>query len=403
MSPEKGRRTPKQGDVGTPRNSQAADIHISIQPPTDPAQSKTPSRAPKSQASTVLQDGDRTPVRSRTPVANGESPSRTPSRAQSRVSGVSQNLSQKVPSNMPSIPTLEGSSQKAPSITPSKGGRSKAGTIVDTGTTKAESVAPPVPEKDADLERRASSRVGDDAHVRSPSRVRSAAPSRASSVTPSLKDAHREKAPSISPSERIKEERTGGGSRSPSRVGASQVGQGRAEESTSHKPDHPHLHPLTGLIHQHGTSSAHAPPRAKSPLSASFPNIDGVLSPSPSKVSSRHQPLQSRKNIQDELAALERDITPTPSRAVSPQAERRHRSMTEKEALELLKTPRTSYTVTPTDLAAEVQKSHFHDEDLCVLLHVADDPTVHDVVRRAVRKAVRSRVKKLGFDTEAQV
>jgi hypothetical protein len=77
--------------------------------------------------------------------------------------------------------------------------------------------------------------------------------------------------------------------------------------------------------------------------------------------------------------------------------------MTEKEALELLRTPRTSYTVTPTDLAAEVQKSHFHDEDLCILLHVADDPEVHEVVRKAVRKAVRSRIKRLGFDTEAQV
>ncbi|KZS98425.1 hypothetical protein SISNIDRAFT_404223 [Sistotremastrum niveocremeum HHB9708] len=69
----------------------------------------------------------------------------------------------------------------------------------------------------------------------------------------------------------------------------------------------------------------------------------------------------------------------------------------------LIRTPRTSYTIAPSALAAEVQNSHFHDGELCLLLHAADDPNSHDVVRRAMRKAIKSRLKKLGLkhDNEA--
>ena len=61
-----------------------------------------------------------------------------------------------------------------------------------------------------------------------------------------------------------------------------------------------------------------------------------------------------------------------------------------------------SYTSAPSALAAEVQRSHFHDNELCLLLHAADDPNSHDVVRRAMRKAIKNRLKKLGlkYDTE---
>jgi len=37
---------------------------------------------------------------------------------------------------------------------------------------------------------------------------------------------------------------------------------------------------------------------------------------------------------------------------------------------------------------------------LCILLHAADDNTLHDVVKKAVRKAIRGRVKRLGFKHE---
>ncbi|KAH7108143.1 hypothetical protein BKA62DRAFT_681217 [Auriculariales sp. MPI-PUGE-AT-0066] len=62
----------------------------------------------------------------------------------------------------------------------------------------------------------------------------------------------------------------------------------------------------------------------------------------------------------------------------------------------LTRTPRTSYT-TPSVLAAEIQHSSHHDEDLCILLHAADDSHTHEVVKRAVRKAIRTRLKKLGM------
>ncbi|CAK5265770.1 unnamed protein product [Mycena citricolor] len=56
------------------------------------------------------------------------------------------------------------------------------------------------------------------------------------------------------------------------------------------------------------------------------------------------------------------------------------------------RTPRTSHYA-PSVLGSDVVNSHFHDMDLCVLLHQENDPTVHDVVKKALRKAIRQRVK----------
>ena len=66
-------------------------------------------------------------------------------------------------------------------------------------------------------------------------------------------------------------------------------------------------------------------------------------------------------------------------------------------------TPRTSYYAASV-LEPDVVNSHFHDNDLCVLLHQESDPNVHEVVKRALRKAIRQRVKKLGikYDTEVR-
>lgn len=86
------------------------------------------------------------------------------------------------------------------------------------------------------------------------------------------------------------------------------------------------------------------------------------------------------------------DVTPTPSEAGIID---RVPDMSERELLEVLKTPRTSYTVSPSVLADEVQRSHYHDEDLCILLHAAEDPSQHDVIRKAVRKAAKMRIRRL--------
>ncbi|KAF8308396.1 hypothetical protein DL93DRAFT_1893206 [Clavulina sp. PMI_390] len=73
--------------------------------------------------------------------------------------------------------------------------------------------------------------------------------------------------------------------------------------------------------------------------------------------------------------------------------------------IDLTRTPRTSYTAftNPSTLAHEVNASHFHDEELCILLHAADNPSTHDVVRKVLRKGVRDRVKRLGLDHEREL
>lgn len=73
--------------------------------------------------------------------------------------------------------------------------------------------------------------------------------------------------------------------------------------------------------------------------------------------------------------------------------------------IDLTRTPRTSYTAftTPSVLAHEVSASHFHDEELCILLHAADNPATHDVVRKVLRKGVKDRVGKLGLDHQREV
>lgn len=73
--------------------------------------------------------------------------------------------------------------------------------------------------------------------------------------------------------------------------------------------------------------------------------------------------------------------------------------------IDLTRTPRTSYTAytTPSVLAHEVNASHFHDEELCILLHAADNPATHDVVRQVLRRGVRERVKRLGLDHQREV
>lgn len=65
------------------------------------------------------------------------------------------------------------------------------------------------------------------------------------------------------------------------------------------------------------------------------------------------------------------------------------------------RTPRTSYAA--TSVLGTDQFAHYHDMDLCILLHQLDDPTQHDVVKKAVRKAVKARVKQLGMKYDNEV
>lgn len=69
---------------------------------------------------------------------------------------------------------------------------------------------------------------------------------------------------------------------------------------------------------------------------------------------------------------------------------------------------RTSYALNPEDTTGPGGKlkhgySHFHDMDLCILLHQVEDPNTHAVVKRALRKAIRGRVKMLGLKHDPEV
>jgi hypothetical protein len=111
----------------------------------------------------------------------------------------------------------------------------------------------------------------------------------------------------------------------------------------------------------------------------------------------------SHGNKHDNPRRQDSDVTPRPSRQPSPELE-----LNVEEArivAETLgkKTPGTRTSYAPSALESEIVHSHFHDMELCVLLHEAEDPNAHEVVKRAVRKAVRQRVKKLGMKHDSEV
>lgn len=174
------------------------------------------------------------------------------------------------------------------------------------------------------------------------------------------------------------------------------------------------LHPLTNSLRNRAISPTPSQmtqqPLPMSPNRTGGHAREGAASPTHSQAGSRHTRMNSRdafetRSIAEQLEALERmdNKTPTASRAQTPQPQKDMPRLSTKEAMDMIRTPRTSYSVSPSALGAEVNKSQHHDEELCVLLHAADDPELPDVVRKAVRKAVRSRLKKLGVDDEEQV
>lgn len=64
-------------------------------------------------------------------------------------------------------------------------------------------------------------------------------------------------------------------------------------------------------------------------------------------------------------------------------------------------TPRTSYYDQSVN---QELTGHFHDDELCQLLRHESDGSQPEVIRKALRKAIRQRVKRLGikYDTEVR-
>jgi hypothetical protein len=99
----------------------------------------------------------------------------------------------------------------------------------------------------------------------------------------------------------------------------------------------------------------------------------------------------------------ESDGNKTP-RALSPQSPSAELNPNEAQIIkDVIASRRSSYALPPSELENEVANSHFHDMDLCILLHQMDDPSAHDVVKQALKKAVRQRVKKLGMKYDSRV
>ena len=120
----------------------------------------------------------------------------------------------------------------------------------------------------------------------------------------------------------------------------------------------------------------------------------------PSQLSSMKQPsaVASHTSRPGRLEG-DRDLTPTPSRAHSPDGLDDEEARMVNVAL-AAQTPRTSIYAAP--LEPEIA-SHFHDMELCILLHQENDPAQHEIVKKALRKAVRQRVKKLGMKYDNEV
>lgn len=100
--------------------------------------------------------------------------------------------------------------------------------------------------------------------------------------------------------------------------------------------------------------------------------------------------------------ARDGDKTPTPSRPHTPDEQLNAAEQKIVDTIEsAARTPRTSYyspSILDPDMAAQ-----YHDMELCVLFAQLNDTKVHEFVKKAVRKAVRQRVKRLGmkYDNES--
>ncbi|KAF9222509.1 hypothetical protein BS17DRAFT_782960 [Gyrodon lividus] len=115
-----------------------------------------------------------------------------------------------------------------------------------------------------------------------------------------------------------------------------------------------------------------------------------------------HQSYHSRSQCSQAPGDEDGVVTPTPSRPHSPsfslnQAEE---EMVAQALAARGAGNRTSYA--PSALEPEIANSHFHDIDLCILLHQMDDVNTHEVVKKALRKAVRQRVKRLGMNYDPE-
>ncbi|KAF9568244.1 hypothetical protein CPC08DRAFT_679876 [Agrocybe pediades] len=263
--------------------------------------------------------------------------------------------------------------------------RSKGTRVTERGT-----VYPPLPE----------SRMGDgdyDAPGSPLSRARSKAPSVSPSDSPSQ--------PPKMHVQMFASKQNGNGTRSPGPASVMSANGGGHQS----RPFSPYRHAPTQ------EDLLNAAVRGRALVIPKEPEKEpSVVSKSPSKVASAQSRAMSQmeggkpassvggSRVSRQSRAeqqLDRNLTPTPGRSHSPEGlDAVERSIVD-QALRS-HTPRTSIYAAP--LEPDVA-GHFHDMELCVLLHQENDPAQHEFVKKALRKAVRQRIKKLGmkYDQES--
>ncbi|KAH7924265.1 hypothetical protein BV22DRAFT_1120293 [Leucogyrophana mollusca] len=356
-------KIPLPMSVASPRSQ---SFHINVEPPSTPSGSK--SRRSPSQVSGAQ-------VKSHKSASVVESESRVTVTARS----------QKPHSKAPTIQTTLPQSGDEPPMSPSR--RSRAGSKSRAGTDY-----PPLP----------------------PSTLLS--PSGRTTQLPTSPRSHRRE-PSVSPSDSpsqaplkaarnaAKEVKSVVSAVSEMEVAASKRGGPISAAGSPMSPSH-HNRPFSPYRH----AATHEDLLFAATSAAQMQKQSSIVNGGGSKVShvshqSHHSHHSQRTRTHRSQSRVEEDpeATPTPSRPNSPsfslnQAEE---EMVAQALASRGARDRTSYA--PSTLEPEIVNSHFHDMDLCILMHQMDDTTTHEVVKKALRKAVRQRVKRLGmkYDQES--
>lgn len=145
---------------------------------------------------------------------------------------------------------------------------------------------------------------------------------------------------------------------------------------------------------------SHVPSQANKAAS----QVSAAKAPSvaPSQVSDVKPPsVALSKQSRTSKIDRESNITPTPARPHSPIDLDQEEAKIVEDAL-AGKTPRTSYYASTAPLDPDVT-NHYHDLELCVLLHEENDNNQHEYVKRALRKAIKQRIKRLGMKSDNEV
>lgn len=148
------------------------------------------------------------------------------------------------------------------------------------------------------------------------------------------------------------------------------------------------------------SSVSHVPSQANK--AASHISVAKVPSVSPSQASDIKAPsISPSKQSRASKIDRESNITPTPARPHSPIDLDQEEAKIVQDAL-ASKTPRTSYYASSVALDPDAT-SHYHDLELCILLHEETDTNQHEYVKRALRKAIKQRIKRLGMKYDNEV